>query len=246
VDAPPAFVEALCDDLNTPKAIAELSNLATLANTSTTPASKKEAKSILLAAGALMGVLASNPEAWFHTGADAAEIEGLVSMRVKARKTKNWAEADALRQQLLGRWVSLEDSASGTQWKFDMSGRAIERAFGEWVKQVGEARVLEQQAELGVRLDALLQYRGKTFIVEFKQQISPLENVILQMQHYGSELKSVGVVIDGHLVFAPLTAANHAASERTLGACPDLPVLVILTDGTGRERYRKELASTDN
>jgi cysteinyl-tRNA synthetase len=115
--APPAFVEALRDDLNTPKAIAELSALATHANTARTAAGQAAARGALLAAGGLMGVLGMDPDAWFQKGVDAAQIQRLVDERIAARKAKNWVEADRLRAVLSDLGVIVMDNAEGSSWR---------------------------------------------------------------------------------------------------------------------------------
>jgi cysteinyl-tRNA synthetase len=115
--APPAFVEALRDDLNTPKAIAELSALATRANTARTAAEQAAAKGALRAAGGLMGVLDMDPDAWFQKGVDAAQIQRLVDERIAARKAKNWVEADRLRATLSDLGVVVMDNAEGSTWR---------------------------------------------------------------------------------------------------------------------------------
>jgi cysteinyl-tRNA synthetase len=114
---PPAFVDALCDDLNTPQAMAVLFALATEANKTTDAREMKRLQGELRAAGALMGVLQGDPEAWFRTGDDVAEIDRLVAERVAARQAKNWAEADRLRAVLAGRGVEVMDNPSGSTWK---------------------------------------------------------------------------------------------------------------------------------
>ena len=81
------------------------------------------AKSALLGAGALLGLLRVEPEAWFKQtsgGADAidpAEIEALIARRNEARKARNFAEADRLRDELAAKNIAIEDSAQGTRWK---------------------------------------------------------------------------------------------------------------------------------
>jgi cysteinyl-tRNA synthetase len=118
MDAPDAFVDALMDDLNTPKAMAELFTLAGEANKATKPADQAAAKARLLAAGALMGVLQDDAQAWFTRGvADAGEIDRLVCERAAARAAKNWAEADRLRGVLSERGVEVLDGASGSRWR---------------------------------------------------------------------------------------------------------------------------------
>jgi cysteinyl-tRNA synthetase len=118
--APASVLEALCDDLNTPKAIAELFALASVANKAESAAEKAQAKADLLGAGVLLGVLQSEPNAWFKGGGDDdSAIDALVALRLDARKAKNWAEADRLRGELdkLG-VVVMDDPKAGTStWR---------------------------------------------------------------------------------------------------------------------------------
>jgi cysteinyl-tRNA synthetase len=117
--APPAMVEALCDDLNTPKAMAALADLATAANTAKKPAAMAEAKADLLQAGALFGVLTQTPQAWFQYGdpAEIAVIERLVAQRNAARAAKDWPSADTVRARLSEMGVDVLDGPSGSAWR---------------------------------------------------------------------------------------------------------------------------------
>jgi len=118
---PEAVMAALCDDLNTPLAMAGLHEMAGQLNKATDPAEKAAAKGALLAGGALLGLLAVDPEAWFQGGGaddlDAAEIERLIQARTDARKAKDFAEADRIRDDLKARGVELEDGPQGTTWR---------------------------------------------------------------------------------------------------------------------------------
>lgn len=114
---PEAFLAALCDDLNTPEAMASLFGLATEANKTDKPHEQQLLKSKLLAAGALMGVLQSDPDAWFRSGDNVDEVDRLVAERVAARQAKNWGEADRLRQVLAGMGVEVMDNPGGSTWK---------------------------------------------------------------------------------------------------------------------------------
>ncbi len=121
VAPPTAFVEALNDDLNTPKAVAELASLSREANSTTDPARLLELKGQLLAAGYLLGLLQQDPEAWFkqslRQGVDEAAIERLIEARAAARANKDFVRADALRAQLAEMGVIIEDCPTGTTWR---------------------------------------------------------------------------------------------------------------------------------
>ncbi|WP_109125547.1 cysteine--tRNA ligase [Dyella sp. C11] len=118
----PASVEAaLCDDLNTPQALAELSQLADGARQAGTAEEKREAKAALLGAGALLGLLQQDAEAWFKPAGgdhevDAARVEALLEERRSARAAKDFKRADAIREELTAMGVAIEDGAQGTRW----------------------------------------------------------------------------------------------------------------------------------
>ncbi len=109
---PSGIEAALCDDLNTPQALAELSMLADAARQSGTP----EAKAALLGGSALLGLLQQDPEAWFQRGVDGARVEALLEERRAARAAKDFARADAIRAELTAMGVVIEDGAQGTRW----------------------------------------------------------------------------------------------------------------------------------
>ena len=118
----PAFSDALDDDLNTPKAAAEIAAIAKALNASNDPAEKARLKGQLLAAGALLGILQQDPSAWLKgaspaTSIDAEKIDRLVAARLVARKAKNFKEADRLRDQIVALGVIIEDRSDGTHWR---------------------------------------------------------------------------------------------------------------------------------
>ena len=119
---PPAFEEALLDDLNTPLAIAHIHELVNELNRATTTATQAPLKAQLLAAGAALGVLQQDHEAWFkgHTtegGPSDSEIDSQSAARLAARKARNFAEADRIRDALDAQGIILEDGAGGTTWR---------------------------------------------------------------------------------------------------------------------------------
>jgi cysteinyl-tRNA synthetase len=118
---PQALLAALEDDLNTPKAIAELFALSRAANASADEGARRELKAQLLAGGGLLGLLQQDPETWLKTAGraaiDEAEVERLIALRAAARKAKDFAEADRIRDQLAAEGVILEDQAGKTRWR---------------------------------------------------------------------------------------------------------------------------------
>ena len=113
---PDTVMDALCDDLNTPKAFAELNALAKVAQEQKTP----EAKAALLLSGQLIGFLKEDPATWFasdNTGVDAEWVEGLLVERTEARKAKNFARSDEIRDELAAKGITIEDTADGPKWK---------------------------------------------------------------------------------------------------------------------------------
>ncbi len=122
--APPAaVVAALEDDLNTPLAIAELMTIARAANRAENAAEKTAIAQSLRAGAGLLGLLERAPRAWF-AGADAsaagfgeAEIDALLARREALRNARQFAEADAIRDELARAGVLIEDVAGGSRWR---------------------------------------------------------------------------------------------------------------------------------
>lgn len=113
---PEGLETALCDDLNTPQALAELAILADAARQTPNAATK----AALLGGGAVLGLLQQDPETWFKQAAgntvDAAHVEALLEERRAARAARDFARADAIRDELSAMGVVIEDGAQGTRW----------------------------------------------------------------------------------------------------------------------------------
>jgi cysteinyl-tRNA synthetase len=123
-DYPNAVVAALCDDLNTPKALAAMHELANQVRRASDSEAKKYAVNQLLAGGWLLGLLVHTPENYFTQGQPGAEdslsaeaIERLLEQRKAARANGDYAGADRIRDDLLAAGIELEDSREGTRWR---------------------------------------------------------------------------------------------------------------------------------
>ncbi len=122
---------ALEDDLNTPKAISLLHEWASGLNSLPDTESKSLLKTSIRESGYLLGLLQQDPESWskglYSVGKDLelrwsidiseGEIEALIQARNVARKSKDFTEADRIRDELKDRGVVLEDSPQGTTWR---------------------------------------------------------------------------------------------------------------------------------
>jgi cysteinyl-tRNA synthetase len=120
-EPPEALIEALEDDLNTPKAMAEFFALAKALNKASDAAEKQQLAAQMYAAGDLMGLLQSDPEDWFagqgEGGLSAEDIEAMLEKRRTARAEKDFATADGIRDELAKAGIQIEDGPEGTTWR---------------------------------------------------------------------------------------------------------------------------------
>ena len=121
-DSRPGILEALCDDLNTPAALSHLHT--TVAAIHSADGNIAVIQDLLVREGELLGLLQQDPEDWFKWqppsqagGLSDAEIDALISERLDARQAKDFARADAIRDELSGQGIVLEDGAGGTTWR---------------------------------------------------------------------------------------------------------------------------------
>ena len=109
------FAAAMDEDFGTPEAVSVLFELAGEVNKTRSA----ELAGLLKALGGTLGLLQGDPKAFLQGGAglDEAHIDALIAERVAAKAARNFAEADRIRQALLGQGVVLKDSAAGTTWE---------------------------------------------------------------------------------------------------------------------------------
>ncbi len=121
--APQTVVDALEDDLNSPKALAEIFNLLKQAHAAGTDEEKRATKTALVKGGWLLGILQDCPFEWCNkrkkdcSSVDGNRVEQLIKDRAQARKDKDWGAADRIRDEIAAMGVVLIDSPAGTTWE---------------------------------------------------------------------------------------------------------------------------------
>ena len=117
------FYAAMDDDFNTPGAMAVLFELARDINKMREDASGGAAPlgAVLRRLGGILGLLQRDPEGFLRSGAvdglTDEKIESLVTRRAEARRNRNWAESDRIRDELRAQGVILEDQGGRTTWR---------------------------------------------------------------------------------------------------------------------------------
>lgn len=122
-----SFWLALFDDFNTPQALTGLGTIsallrARLGNLDKTGTIEqvRVMRDLLLEAGGVLGFLQQDPDAWFEGGADDTfkeKVEGLIAARAQARKAKDFAAADRLRDEIAALGVEVLDGKDGATWR---------------------------------------------------------------------------------------------------------------------------------
>ena len=117
IDPDPDIMAALKNDLDTPRALHRLQALASDIQSEPNPALRRGKQGILRASGTMLGLLLT--PSWLQ-GDDVAlhdDIAHIIHQRDIAKKNKDFATADVLRQQLLTRGIRLKDTPEGTRWE---------------------------------------------------------------------------------------------------------------------------------
>ena len=117
------FEAAMNDDFNMPIAIAVLFDIAKDLNKQDKASElAQDLAGVLLKLGKVLGVLENDPEMFLQGASNddgdfASKVEALIAQRIQARSDKNWAQADAVRDELSALGVVLEESKEGTKWR---------------------------------------------------------------------------------------------------------------------------------
>ena len=113
------FTQAMNDDFNTPEACAVLFDLAAAANRGHSPSLVSQLRGL----AGVLGLLTRDPQAFLQAAPDSGgettveHIEALIAERLTAKKGKDYATADRIRDELLAAGVVLEDNAAATTWR---------------------------------------------------------------------------------------------------------------------------------
>lgn len=115
------FEAAMDDDFNVPEALPVLFDLVRDIHRTESPESAALHGATLRHLGGVLGLLQQDPQAFLQGGVaagdDVAVIEALIEKRNTARANKDWASADAARDELTAMGIELEDGAQGTRWR---------------------------------------------------------------------------------------------------------------------------------
>jgi cysteinyl-tRNA synthetase len=115
------FEAAMNDDFNMPIAVAVLFDVVKdLNKQSANTQEASDLAGVLIGLGNILGILENQPERFLQGDDDgdfAQQVEALIAQRVQARADKNWAAADAVRDELNQLGVVLEEGKGGTKWR---------------------------------------------------------------------------------------------------------------------------------
>jgi cysteinyl-tRNA synthetase len=116
------FSAAMCDDFNTPEALAEVFDGVRELNRARDEGdaeASQRAAATLMRMGAVLGLLGQAPEAYLQGSEpdSGLEIEALIEARNQARARRDWATADRVRDELAARGIVLEDTLGRTTWR---------------------------------------------------------------------------------------------------------------------------------
>tara|TARA_A100000164_G_scaffold179431_1_gene159447 strand:- start:144 stop:1544 length:1401 start_codon:yes stop_codon:yes gene_type:complete len=119
---PDSVLDCLCDDLNTPGALAKLNDIINKLSKATDDTEIKELKEQVIAVSNILGILKESPDKWLGIGQSSDNdnvdhINKLIKDRNDARKSKDFKKADEIRDKLTEIGVEIEDTPDGTIWR---------------------------------------------------------------------------------------------------------------------------------
>jgi len=119
------FVAAMDDDLGTPAAVAAIHDVVREGNKLLPQGDSAALRGNVASVRAMLDALGLNPadEAWTTSGSDEtltgvvdALVKGLLAERTAAREAKDWARADAIRDQIAAAGIEVDDTPTGPKW----------------------------------------------------------------------------------------------------------------------------------
>jgi cysteinyl-tRNA synthetase len=126
---PPAFIEAMDDDLGTPAAVAAIYDAVRDGNKLLGSGPSDELRDLVATVEAMLDVLGLHPQdpAFVASGSSDAKltaavdalVAGLLEQRAAAREAKDWAQADRIRDQIKAAGITIEDTPAGAKWSID-------------------------------------------------------------------------------------------------------------------------------
>ena len=117
------FLEALSDDLNTPRAIAAINESLKSAEGPISEdyefyqGGREDMLRSAATAARMLGVLTMSKDEWFQGDGDTGDIVARIANRAEAKARRDFAEADRIRDALAADGILLEDGPSGTTWR---------------------------------------------------------------------------------------------------------------------------------
>jgi len=115
------FIQAMDDDFNTPVALSVMFDLVKEINRLRKfhQIQAQSHAALLKEFGSVLGLLEQAPEIYLQGNIDSSheQIEHLIELRLIARREKDWARADQIRDQLLSMGILLEDTTTGSSWR---------------------------------------------------------------------------------------------------------------------------------
>jgi cysteinyl-tRNA synthetase len=116
------FTAAMDDDFNTREALSAMYDLVRTLNGETDLVVARTLAAVLKALGGNLGILQTDPQVYLQGGAvqgdaDSMRIEQLIGERIQAKKDRNFARSDQIRDELKAQGILLEDGKDGTTWR---------------------------------------------------------------------------------------------------------------------------------